>query len=258
MSDWPARLRDVLSDSIPRASRGVTHAETSRDQLFADFRKRYPGSPPEEPGESFETVEESLVNGVFEGDWRITYSPAGNRIAFDRVYSADGLQRQAEFTNRLTSSRLFELLVGLSGFQFQRFVVEVFRNLPWVIVVQSSRLTNDGGVDFHAVFRQDDLDGIKVAGQVKRTTSPIDPGPVREFIGAFLTAPAKHVHYGVFVSLAGYSEAAVEVAKSSPVGLTLYSWPDILRWLLTYGIGVNKNMIEADSLDEKFWDEIRA
>lgn len=258
MTDWQVRLRELLSESVPRTSRGVTHAEVSRDALFAEFRRRNPESPPEEPGESFQAIEAKLEDGVFDGDWRITYTPAGNRISFDRVFTADGLQRQAEFATRYASARLLELVTGLNGFSFQRFVVEVFRNLPWVIVVQSSRLTNDGGVDFHAIFRQDDLEGIRVAGQVKRTTSPIEPAPVREFIGAFLTAPGQHVHYGVFVSLGGYSDGAIEVAKKSPIGLTLYSWPDILRWLMTYGIGITKDTVEVRSINEKFWDEVRA
>jgi hypothetical protein len=258
MNDWPHRLREFLTLRVPQFGRGMSHFEIRRDELFSEVRTKFPGMPPEEPGEAFEGIEKSLAEGFQEGEWRISYSSATGRVIFERVLSADAIQRQIELVKRQTVVRLGDLADSLDGFAFQRLVIELLRNLPWIVSVQSSKLTQDGGVDFQAQIRHDDVEFVRIVGQVKRTREPVGPGPVREFIGSFLTVHGQRPHYGIFVSFGGYSEAALDLARSSPVGIQLYTWSDLVRWMLAYKVGVRNTPIALEAVDERFWDEIRA
>lgn len=238
-------------DYVPGAAR----FELSKEALFQEYRKRFTNAPPSEPGLSFEAVESKLIKGEVAGDWKISLNPFTGVLSYERIASAESLERQVEIANSAVEATLKSRLFNLDGFRFQRAMTEVLRNLPWVRDVKETKLTGDGGIDFRALFQHEAFGELRAVGQVKRTSSKTTGPEVREFIGGALSSKPKP-DVGVFISFSGYTTDAVAAIEDSPIRIQRYTVEDVIAWQRKYSIGVSKREFELFSLDQNFWVEI--
>ncbi len=224
--------------------------------LFSDYRSMHTQAPPHEPALSFEEIEPSLLRGFYVDEVRVTYNAFLNALVFERVLGPEALERKSEISVEHFWKTFNEEIDSLSGFQFERLVSEILRNLPWVEEVIETKLTGDEGVDFKAVVQDDVLGRVVALGQVKKTMSRVTAGTMREFIGALDTASSGPV-IGIFVSLAGFSQPALDAKQKASVPIRTVTGEEFIGWLSKYNIGIQTTKFSILALDSSFWAEIR-
>lgn len=234
---------------------GEARWEISREDLFAKYRSIHPEAPPHEPGLSFEEMQPRLTRGLYVNEVRVTYNAFLKALVFERVLSPETLERRGEISKEHFWKVFNEQIDSLSGFQFERLVSEMLRNLPWVEDVEETKLTGDGGVDFKAVIREDALGRVDVLGQVKKTRTRVTASTMREFVGTLVTSSSGPV-IGIFVSLAGFSEPALRARDKASVPIRTVSGDEFVEWLTRYNIGIRRTQLNILALDPNFWAEI--
>src|SRR5438034_1614068 len=178
-NEYATELVRLIQEEAQGASLGNPRWEIPVKQLFSRYRERRGGAPPEEPALAFESLQPQLLKGIWSGDVRVGFNAFTNTLLFERVPSPEAFERYVEISGARFWGDLNQRISELSGFQFQTWVAEVLRNLPWIEKVAETRLTADEGVDFTAVIRDEALGKILAIGQVKKSQKKIGASPIR-------------------------------------------------------------------------------
>ncbi len=249
------RLTQLVEREAFGGTPGEGRWEISVKDLFSKYRSLHPEAPPHEPGLSFEEIQPSLIRGLYVDEVRVTYNAFLHALVFERVLSPETLERRAEISKEHFWKAFNKEIDSLSGFQFERLVSEMLRNLPWVEEVEETKLTGDDGVDFKAVIQEDVLGRVTALGQVKKSRTRVTAGTMREFVGTLDTASSGPV-IGIFVSLAGFSKPALKARDKASVPIRTVSGDEFMEWLSKYKIGIQTTQLNILALDPNFWAEI--
>ncbi len=249
------RLTRLVEKEAFGGAPGEGRWEISREDLYAKYRSINSQAPPHEPGLSFEEIQPRLTRGLYVNEVRVTYNAFLKALVFERVLSPETLERRGEISREHFWKVFNEQIDSLSGFQFERLVSEILRNLPWVEDVEETKLTGDDGVDFRTVIQDDVLGRVVALGQVKKTKARVTAGMMREFVGTLDTASSGPV-IGIFVSLAGFSKPALEARDKASVPIRTVSGDEFIEWLSKYNIGIRTTQLNILALDPSFWAEI--
>lgn len=235
--------------------KNLARFELSRSEFFQLFRDEFPGAPPEEPALTFEQIEDELAQGIFLGEWKVAYHPISSQLILDRVLRLGTIERQVDIKNSYIREALKQKLEELTGEQFERAMVELFRGLPWIQDVQQTQLRKDGGIDFHASISSEGVGDLAAIGQVKRTKSKTSAPGLREFVGSSLMSEMT-AQVGIFLSFSGFTDDAREAARKAPIKLRLHDLDDITQWMAEYKTGLRQGQFTVTDLDSTFWREI--
>lgn len=108
----------------------------------------------------------------------------------------------------------------MEGWEFERFMADILNRSGYT--VESTQLSGDQGVDILL-----DMEGRKIAVQLKRYTRPVGNKAVQEVL-------AGRIHYAAqeawVVTTSSFTRSAVELAKST--GVRLIDGNELREWLI--------------------------
>lgn len=240
-----ARIQDKDQASIRRI--------VDRDTLFREIRGAIPDLEPEEPSISFEKVRSSFTDGVFFQGLRIVYKQISGHFIVERILPADMIRRIVGIHNGGVRERLTSRLLGLTGLQFEKGVVELLGGLPWILEVKQTSLRKDGGVDFLCSYAGEGIGRLRAVGQVKKTKKPTTAPELREFLGSIrVNQPGA---LGIYVSFGGYTKDAIRTSEVIDE-LKVFDLDDVITWMVENSIGLRDIQLSLTEFDEVYWEEI--
>lgn len=222
--------------------------------LLADLA-RMEGKSLDEEQVLFEKAEAGLRVGYLLPDWAVRYNAITDQVLVERILEREQLQRIVEFRNARLHQYASDLLFSLDGFQFQRFVKDLFSRVEWVKNASEGTLTNDGGIDFTGVFRHEETGlTMPLFGQVKRWKSAVGSPPIRDFIGGVMSQ-CKTSCTGVFVSLGGFTAEATKACEKSPFQILRFDLPRLVTLMAQHEVGIKATELTVTSPDLLYWVE---
>lgn len=127
-------------------------------------------------------------------------------------------KREEEELQQQLAKRKKNYWLGLSGFEFEREVANLYRKLGYDVLLTKS--TGDGGIDIKLK-----KEGVHIGVQCKNHARPIGPNDVRAFIGVLVSG---NFSSGIFVSSNGLTQIALQESKASPIPIELVTLDDLL------------------------------
>jgi hypothetical protein len=204
---------------------------------------------------SFEKAEPGLRVGYLLPDWAVRYNAITDQVLVERILEREQLQRIVDFRNTRLFQHTSDLLFSLDGFQFQRFVKDLFSRVEWVKNASEGTLTNDGGIDFRGEYRHEETGlTMPLFGQVKRWKNPVGSPPIRDFIGGVISQ-CKTSCTGVFVALGGFTAEAIKACEKSPFQILRFDLPRLVNLMAENEIGIKATELTVTSPDLLYWVE---
>ncbi len=250
-----SELITLLRDYLSRFASGVFRDEISRK----DFLEHYASAMDIDPSQlaiEFESHERQLRGTLFVAGWSVYYNVYTDRIIFERIPDSKVLARMVELKEKNIRRELMGKIAQLDPYQFENFVANLFRSLPWIHSVTTTKRSHDGGVDLKGVY-MDPKAGIEIPllGQVKRWGSRVDFPEMTKFLGVLESSPKKNT-IGVFVASSGYTDGAKKAAEGFGRKVVLYDAQALVDLMLQNNVGVRQTTLEAVSPDDEFWSEL--
>eukprot|EP01122_Echinamoeba_exundans_P004920 TRINITY_DN15127_c0_g1_i1.p1 TRINITY_DN15127_c0_g1~~TRINITY_DN15127_c0_g1_i1.p1 ORF type:complete len:248 (-),score=16.76 TRINITY_DN15127_c0_g1_i1:188-931(-) len=155
-------------------------------------------------------------------------SPEEAVLTFDdakRWWSGPGLSSTPK--TRLSASEAVDINIDaqeafVRGPSYEKHVLALLKRLRFSVV--GTGRAGDGGIDFQGWWLLPDQE-VRIFGQCKNETKPIQPKHIRDFVGSLETRKERTDHMGLFVSRSEFSAAALSTAQSSsePLLLLVYT-----------------------------------
>lgn len=141
-------------------------------------------------------------------------------------------------------------LNGMDDRQFEEFVGRVLEELGYAEVDVVGR-PGDGGADVRCVLRGPFVEPpLTVVCQVKRHATNIGPSVVGDLRGRW----AHRADRLILVNLAGFTQGAREAAtEPGAKEISLVAGEDLADLMIQRGIGVNREPVVVEKLDEAFF-----
>ncbi len=248
-------LLDHLQTYVSSFTEGLLKVQRDRKRLLSELAV-IAGVSEEELAIEFEASEKALRKTVETSEWSIHYNPYTDRVIFERIADVNTIGRLVELRSRNLERQLMELIRELDPYQFEHFVANVFRELPWVRRVETTQRSRDGGIDIEGQYM--DLQAkivMPLYGQVKGWESRVGYPELTKFLGALSLKHPKDA-IGIFVALGGYTKRAREAAQASERTIKLYEGADLVDLMKDNLVGVRSIEFEVLTPDEEFWNEL--
>ena len=159
-------------------------------------------------------------------------------------------QARRELVRRV-EDEVLERLRTVEPSEFEHIIAELLEKLEYGSIADGTiRVTgrsHDGGID--GVCAMDRLGMYKALFQAKRWTKQVDPGEVRDFIGALHN---KRVEQGIFVTTSDFSQQARDEARQSG-NVKLIDGKELAKIMVEAGLGVRKTSIDLPRIDEDYF-----
>jgi hypothetical protein len=174
--------------------------------------------------------------GQLQGDgpqaWRDYQAGTIRRL---RVWAPRVRSQEDQLPARDTAdSRILSELISLEPFAFEGAVVSLFEEVDIVHRVDQTRLSADGGFDFHGMITLPPPLDYEIAfrGEVKRyATKPVGPKDVSR-----LVARLGRGEYGLFVTTSFFTRQAQEEVLADSYPARLFAGQDVVRMMRELGI----------------------
>jgi len=247
-------LLSLISEYLARLGEGLHRAEINRKDLLSELAGVGPAA--DELALEFEAQESALRETVFVSGWSVYYNVFTDKVIFERILDANVIARLVEVKEKNIRREIMDKIGHLDPAQFEDFVANVFRSLPWVRAVNTTKRSHDGGIDLVGIY-SDPKARIELPflGQVKRWGSRVDFPEMTKFLGALELASSKST-IGIYVASHGYTDGAKKAAEHSGRKVMLYDAPGLVDLMLENSIGVRRTNLEAVSPDDEFWSEL--
>lgn len=159
----------------------------------------------------------------------------------------DALEDDAENDWR---KKLFVLLTqNLSPDAFERLVQRLLRESGFMQVEVTGR-TGDGGIDGKGIARIHGLMSFHVVFQAKKYQGVVTAAQVRDFRGAMVGRADK----GLFITTGSFTKDAVrEATRDGAPPIDLVDGDALADKLKEFGLGITVQMVEAVSVDDKWF-----
>jgi restriction system protein len=146
--------------------------------------------------------------------------------------------------------KLFVLLTQhLSPDAFERLVQRLLRESGFMQVEVTGR-TGDGGIDGKGIARIHGLMSFHVVFQAKKYQGVVTAGQIRDFRGAMVGRADK----GLFITTGSFTKDAVrEATRDGAPPIDLVDGDALADKLKEFGLGISVQMVEAVSIDEKWF-----
>ena len=247
-------LLSLISEYLGRLDEGLHRAEINRKELLSELAAA--GAATEELAVKFEAHEQSFRETLFVSGWSVYYNVFTDKIIFERILDANMIARLVEVKEKNIRREIMDKIGHLDPAQFEDFVANVFRSLPWVRAVSTTKRSHDGGIDLVGTY-SDPKARIELPflGQVKRWGSRVDFPEMTKFLGALELASSKNT-IGIYVASNGYTDGAKKAVERAGRKVILYDAPGLVDLMLENSIGVRRTNLEAVSPDDEFWSEL--
>lgn len=149
-------------------------------------------------------------------------------------------------------AELLELLASVSPSFFETIVLDLLHRMGYGASradLQRVGGPGDGGID--GVISLDRLGLEKVYVQAKRWQDNVGRPELQAFYGALAGQKAKK---GVFITTSGYSQQAVEFARSVE-GIVLIDGTRLAGLMIDYELGVSARTVKIPKIDGDYFDE---
>jgi restriction endonuclease Mrr len=248
-------ILSFISGYLSRLREGLYRIEINRKDLLAELGAGGPVGPTD-LAVQFEAHEKSFRETLFIIGWSVYYNVFTDRVIFERILDTNVVARLVELKEKNIRRELLNKIGHLDPIQFENFVANVFRSLPWVRSVNTTKRSHDGGVDLVGIY-SDPKARIELPflGQVKRWGSKVDFPEMTKFLGALELASSRNT-IGLYVASHGYTDAAKQAADRFQRRVVLYDAAGLVDLMLENSIGVRRTTMEAVSPDEEFWSEL--
>lgn len=144
------------------------------------------------------------------------------------------------------------VLSKLAPAAFERLAQRMLRELGFTQVDVTGR-SGDGGIDGRGIARINGVMSFHVLFQCKRYKGTVGPGEIRDFRGAMVGRADK----GLFITTGIFTPAAVkEATRDGAPPIDLMDGEEFAEQLKELGLGVRKEMIEAITVDEAWFDGV--
>lgn len=143
-------------------------------------------------------------------------------------------------------------LSGMNDRQFEAFVGRLLEELGYADVDVVGR-SGDGGVDVTCVLKGPLVDPpLSVVCQVKRHATNIGPSAVGDLRGRW----AHRADRLILINTAGFTQGAREAAREPGAKeISLVTGEDLADLMIQKGIGVSREPVVVEKLDEAFFSE---
>jgi restriction system protein len=137
----------------------------------------------------------------------------------------------------------------LSPDAFERLVQRLLRESGFMQVEVTGR-TGDGGIDGKGIARIHGLMSFHVVFQAKKYQGVVTAGQIRDFRGAMVGRADK----GLFITTGSFTKDAVrEATRDGAPPIDLVDGDALADKLKEFGLGISVQMVEAVSIDEKWF-----
>jgi len=254
----PIAAREII-DVIARDSRRFG-LELTQD----DMEKRDPAG-----GRTFEhrvhstlqllkRARPAVIEGPVSGKWALAGqevpSVVGEPVARERQPGPLPPPAEPPASVGQTSIReeILAKLNGMNDRQFEDFVGHLLAELGYANVEVIGR-SGDGGVDVRCVLKGPLVDPpLSVVCQVKRHATNVGPSAVGDLRGRW----AHRADRLILVNTAGFTQGAREAAREPGAKeINLVSGEDLADLMIQKGVGVTKEPVVVEKLDEAFFSE---
>ena len=159
-------------------------------------------------------------------------------------------QARRELVKRV-ESEVLERLRTVEPSEFEHIIAELLEKLEYGSIgdgtIRVTGRTGDGGID--GVCAMDRLGMYKALFQAKRWTKQVDPGEVRDFIGALHN---KRVEQGIFATTSDFTQQARDEARQSG-NVKLIDGKELAKIMVEAGLGVRKTSVDLPRIDEDYF-----
>lgn len=161
--------------------------------------------------------------------------------------------QQIEMPESSWKQKLYSLLTTkLNPAAFERLVQRMLRESGFTQVEVTGR-SGDGGIDGKGIARINGLMSFHVLFQCKRYKGSVGPGEIRDFRGAMMGRTDK----GLFITTGTFSPAAIrEASRDGAPPIDLIDGDDLAEKLRELGLGIEKEVIEVLTINEKWFEDV--
>ena len=151
---------------------------------------------------------------------------------------------------KLWRKRLYEVLINMDPYGFERLTQRVLRECGFTNVVVTKK-SGDGGIDGTGKLKINGIFSFNIAFQCKRYQGSVGAGDIRDFRGSLTT----DIEKGVFITTGSFSKPAIEEASNpGKQQIDLIDGEEFITKLAEFGIGVKE--VKDYEIDEQFFAKI--
>lgn len=151
---------------------------------------------------------------------------------------------------KLWRKRLYEVLINMDPYGFERLTQRVLRECGFTNVVVTKK-SGDGGIDGTGKLKINGIFSFNIAFQCKRYQGSVGAGDIRDFRGSLTT----DIEKGVFITTGSFSKPAIEEAcNPGKQQIDLIDGEEFITKLAEFGIGVKE--VKDYEIDEQFFAKI--
>lgn len=226
------------------------------DRYLAEYAEIHPGSSAAEAEKRLDAMKALLTESQSIRGWLVRFRKFSSRFECQRVPTPAQLERLIELSNEAQRRQMRDRLYDLDGLAFERVIVSILGEQPWVDQIEQTVQTGDAGIDFVLRYGAGPFDGAVALGQVKRTKGKVGTEEMRTFIGSITTHP-EAVSRGIYVAFGGFNEEAQRLADRNTPQIQTVDIEEVLDWLVDAELGVTTLETPALRLESAFWDELQ-
>lgn len=241
--DW-VRFRLVKKGELDGSQRGIWRiTEKGRDRLQNEW-------PPREPPRYSDRLytNRPRTTSKSQGD----VHPPPSQPAPTPIATPPPAEPPASVGQTSIREEILAKLNSMNDRQFEDFVGHLLAELGYADVEVIGR-SGDGGVDVRCVLKGPLVDPpLSVVCQVKRHATNVGPSAVGDLRGRW----AHRADRLILVNTAGFTQGAREAAREPGAKeINLVSGEDLADLMIQKGVGVTKEPMVVEKLDEAFFSE---
>jgi restriction endonuclease Mrr len=213
-------------------------------------------APGRDPQILFEQWERALREPKVVGNWAVSYSVYSDSLVIEYLPDWSQIERAIDIRSRKLQSDLAEVISALSPNGFSYFLANLFSRVDWASNVVITKLSRDGGIDFHGYYLYPDLVRVPLFGQAKHWKGKVGSDQIRTFIGSVIPRAKGRASVGIYVCAGGFTPEALKEIQGAPFRLIKYDTADLIKLMIECRVGVEDFKPQSLRIDGSFWDEI--
>ncbi len=170
-----------------------------------------------------------------------------------KVNAPAGIQAQIENIKAQVRKDLRKHLYKMPPNKFEELIRQLLVQMGFE-ETETTPYSNDKGVDVRGILRTNPLSTVKIAIQVKRWTSNVGSGVVRDLRGSLKVADSEQ---GLVITPSDFTaEAKAESQAIGKTPITLINGEELVDLLIEHQVGVTQKPYIVPSVDSDFWSEV--
>ena len=239
------QFKDAAYEILKQANKPLHYNDITNQAITAGLLESTGKTPHATMGALLYTDTLNAKSRFRRGDQRGTFAL--------KATTPTGIDQQIEAIQKKVRQDLRKQLLAMEPQKFEELIRSLLEEMGFE-ETETTRYTNDRGIDVRGILKTNQLTAMKVVIQAKRWRNNVGSETVRNLRGSLNMANGEQ---GIIVTPSDFTaEAKTEAQAEGRLPITLINGNELIDLLIQYQVGVKQEERIISSIDTEYWNEV--